>query len=85
MQENFLLPMICIKPPLVGYLGRNNIFNFDQMVLGYVNTMGVGTSRTMGVQGAGVLGVIPPHMNEESNETESFCQCLSRLPVSING
>ena len=32
MQENFLTPMICIKPPLVGFLERNSIFNFDKMV-----------------------------------------------------
>ena len=48
-----------------------------------VRCMGVGTSRTLGVQGAGVLGVILPHMNEENIETESFCQCLSQLPMYI--
>ena len=47
-------------------------------------SIGVGTSRTLGVQGAGVLSVILPHMNEENIETEPFCQGLSQLPVSIN-
>ena len=35
-----------------------------------INDMGVGKSRTLGVQGAGVLGVILPHMNEENIETD---------------
>ena len=39
MHENFLIPVISIKPPLVGYLERNDIFNFDKMVLGYVKTV----------------------------------------------
>ena len=39
MQENFLIPMICIKPPLVAYLERNGFFNFDKMVLSYVKTV----------------------------------------------
>ena len=39
MQENFFIPMICIKPTLVAYLERNGIFNFDEMVLGYVKTV----------------------------------------------
>ena len=39
MQENFSIPMICAKPPLVAYLERNSLFNFDQMVLGYVKTV----------------------------------------------
>ena len=39
MQENFIIPMICIKPPLVGYFERNSIFNFGKMVLGYVKTV----------------------------------------------
>ena len=32
--------MTCIKPPLVGYLERNSICNFDKMVLGYVKSYG---------------------------------------------
>ena len=28
--------------------------------------MGVGTFRTLGVQGAGILGVIPPHRDNET-------------------
>ena len=36
MQENFPIPMICIKPPLVAYRERNSIFKFDKMILGYV-------------------------------------------------
>ena len=39
MQGNFLIPMICSKPPLVAYLERNSMFNFDKMVLGYVKTV----------------------------------------------
>ena len=39
MQQNFLIPMICIKPPIVAYLERNGIVNFDKMVLGYVKTV----------------------------------------------
>ena len=30
--------MICTKPPLVAYLERNSLSNFDKMVLGYVKT-----------------------------------------------
>ena len=30
--------MICIKQPLVAYLERNSICNFDKVVLGYVKT-----------------------------------------------
>ena len=36
MQENLLIPMICIKPPLVAYLERNSLFNSDKTVLGDV-------------------------------------------------
>ena len=36
MQENFVIPMICVKPPLVAYLERNRLFNIDEIVLGYV-------------------------------------------------
>ena len=39
MRENFHIPMICTKPPLVAFLERNNLFNFDRMVLGYVKTV----------------------------------------------
>ena len=39
MQENFLVPMIYIKPLLVGYLEINGIFSFDKMVPGYVKTV----------------------------------------------
>ena len=39
MQENFLIPMIGTKPPLVAYLERNSLFNFDEMVLDYVKTV----------------------------------------------
>ena len=38
MQENFLITMICTKSPLVAYLERNCLFNFDKMLLGYVKT-----------------------------------------------
>ena len=38
-QKNVLIPMICIKPALVAYLERNNIFNFNKNVLGYVKTV----------------------------------------------
>ena len=34
----FFIPMMYIKPPLVGYLERNIIFDFDKVVLGYVKT-----------------------------------------------
>ena len=39
MQENILIPMICIKPPLVAYPERNSLFNIDKMALGYVKTV----------------------------------------------
>ena len=39
MQENFLIPMICISPPLVYYLERDSLFNFDKMLLGYVKAV----------------------------------------------
>ena len=35
----FSFPMICIKPPLVAYLERNSLFNFDKTVLSYVKTV----------------------------------------------
>ena len=38
MQENILISMICTEPPLVAYLDRNSLFNFDKMILGYVKT-----------------------------------------------
>ena len=31
--------MIYINPPLVGYLERKSIYNFDETVLGYVKTV----------------------------------------------
>ena len=31
--------MICTNSPLVAHLERNNLFNFDKMVLGYMNTV----------------------------------------------
>ena len=34
----FLIPMTCMKPPLVAYLERNSICKFDKMVLGYAKT-----------------------------------------------
>ena len=35
---NFLIRMICINPPLVAYVERNSLFNFDKMVFGNVKT-----------------------------------------------
>ena len=60
MQENFVIPIICIKPPLMAYLERNGIFNFDKMVLGYVKTVMDSTALSILAVGTISVDMEPP-------------------------
>ena len=52
--------MMCVKPPLVAYLERNSIFNFDKIVLRYVKTVGNGYASNAHL------------FSKESSEIEKF-------------
>ena len=59
MQENFLIPMTCTKPPLVAYLERNTLFNFDKIVLSFVKTVPDSTA-------------LPISLSKQSSQIEKF-------------
>ena len=65
--------MLPLAPPCDHSLGDKKLAILAPLPYYHTLTevMGVGTSRTLGVQGAGVLGVVLPHMHEE-NRWEIF-------------